>query len=659
MEFIISDLLDDLQEVNVDILPYTSASERRIKELTMKKIEQQGKYERSRHGLGFVTKLLIAAALIAALALPVMAASGFQFTDWIQGIIKPNTNEGYDENLLLGGDSKVWDASGWAVRISAEEASATGLTFVCEELGNPEKSGTLTTTEGYWLEKWDGTTYVPMEGGNKSEAILSVEDAATARWAINWESVYGALDAGSYRIGKMFTYTNTVGGAEELTYYAKFRIFTEDMDACLEKYRTAYDALHDRESYHLIWTQYPEHVDYEYYTTEIWKNGDDYLKETRYVNEDGSLWARHGTMLRDGVGYSLQWSGEGVLSGVSEWQRIDWLDASGFDLWYSFSYVLESILGEVWDDGNSLYFYEYSDFINESNLDQAEIDALNEENPSWNHDYTEKHYRFDEKGDLVYIQVTRMRSLDEETADPIVDSTLEVFDTDPHEIAGIIEAQNVGRVTPFSWAEDQKTYGELAVTDGFVNTSASPVGSVEEAIARAKREADPRANPKYREGYEYNISNVWYDESAGMWKVRLENSQNDIFVLLVYLDDQGITRMTVYPYDDPLLTGAFSWELVLKYDSNGPYTISEGFHNTEAHPITCAQDALDLAIREMEATVFQPNSRQNVFDAYSVRYDQTADMWNAHMESSGNPYRCADVYLDADGITRMILYYNP
>ena len=34
MEFKISDLLDDLREVDVDIQPHTQASEKRIRELT-------------------------------------------------------------------------------------------------------------------------------------------------------------------------------------------------------------------------------------------------------------------------------------------------------------------------------------------------------------------------------------------------------------------------------------------------------------------------------------------------------------------------------------------------------------------------------------------------------------------------------------------------
>lgn len=656
MEFIISDLLDDLQEVNVDILAYTSASEDRIKELTMEKIQAQGKFETKRRGLGFAGKLLIAAVIIAALALPVMAAGGFQFADWIEGIIKPNTNDGYDEDLLLGADSKVWEASGWAVRISAEEASATGLTFVCEELGNPEKSGTLTTTEGYWLEKWDGNTYVSMEGRIESETVLTVEDSTTTRWEIDWQSVYGPLESGSYRLGKTFTYTGTTGETEELTYYAKFRIFTEEMGPCLEKYRTAYDALHEQESYHIIWTQYPEHVDYDYYTTEIWKNGDDYLEEVRYINKDGSLRNRSGCLYRDGVGYGLEWSGNTVLSEIASWKSADWVDESSFNLWYSFSYVYESILGEVWDDGNVLYFYEYYDFRNESELSQDTIDKLNEDYPSWNHDYTEKVYTFDESGNLVYIQFSRMLTLDSETADPIITDTLEVFDTPADEIAKVIEAQDVSGVNTFSWSEDQAKYADSAITDGFVNTSESSIASIQDAIARAKKEAIPTENPKYRECYEYNLNYVWHDESAGIWKVRFEFSQDDAFAFIVYMDDQGVTQMTVYPFGDPELEGAFSWEQDYSnmIDENG--VILEGFRNTEPVSITCVQDVIHRALTEADPTAHPWYQEGYEFDVHEVFYDEATGMWMDIMWSGKDSSFCSVVYMDSNGITRMLYY---
>lgn len=658
MEFIISDLLDDLQEVNVDILPYASASENRIKELTMEKI--QGKFERKRRGRHPFSRILIVAAIVAALAVPVMAASGLLFTDWQQGILENNENKtDYNENLHLGAESKVWDTSGWAVKISAEEETATGLTFVCEELGNPEKAGSLTSTEGYWLEKWDGTTYVPMEGTYENSTVISIESAVTARWEINWENVYGTLASGSYRIGKHFTYTNPEGEAEELTYYAKFRIFTEDMDTYLKQYKAGMDALYEQDSFHLTWTKVPGRGnDYAYYTTEIWKSGSDYLCETRYINEDGSLWSRNGALYRDGKGYSLEWAGDTVLSGVAEWESVDWIDGSYFNRWYDWLVVSEQILGQVAVEGNTVQFYAYYDWRDETAMTPEDIANLNEEYPTWNHDYKEWAYTFDNEGKLSKIQYSCMLSLDPETADPHVEEILDVHTTSADEIAKVIEAQNVGGVRAFSWADDQAKYADIAITEGFVNTSKKAIGSAEEAIDRAKREADPKANPKYRELYEYNIYTAYFDEAAGMWKVQFSDSQDDVFVFLVYMDTDGITQMTVYPFGDPLILGMFDWEH--HYGELAGDSITEGFENANPKEITRVQDAVDRAWEEYDpATHPMYGDALTVDTLLGVYYDADAQMWMVLLISAKNINASSQVYVDHLGNVQMIYHAAP
>lgn len=551
MEFIISDLLDDLQEVNVDILAYTSASEDRIKELTMEKIQAQGKFETKRRGLGFAGKLLIAAVIIAALALPVMAAGGFHFTDWLDGMLDKQPHrkyEDFDNSLLYGGGSTTWETSNWLITTSAEDVDACGLTFVCDEWGNGEAFGTLTASEGYWLEKWDGSGYVPMEVKYESENSLPVEDNAVTQWAIHWESVYGTLESGSYRLGKIFTYTNPDGETEETTRYVKFRIFTEEMDPYISQYETAFEALYTQESYHMTYITYDDHnEDYEYYVKEIWKSGDDYLMDRRYIHEDGSVMKRYGSMLRDGVGYSLQWSGDSVTSEVAQWESADYMAPDNFDSWHTWLAFIDSLVGEMYVDGNTLRFYEYSDFIDETGMTQEEMDALTKEHITWNHDYQEYAYTFDENGNITAMTVTAMLSLDPETAAPFVKRSVEIHNTDPGEIAKVIEAQDVSGVNAFSWRDDQETYAKAAITGGFRNTDQAPIASAQDAIARAKKEAIPTENPKYRECYEYNLNYVWHDESAGMWKVRFQNSQDDDFWFLVYLDTDGVTRMTVCP----------------------------------------------------------------------------------------------------------------
>lgn len=549
MNLRITDLMDGYQDATVDIHPDTAASESRIKELTMKKVHNnRGKYAVRRRSISFIGKVLIAAAIIAALAIPVMAASGLLFSDWQEGIETYQKAGDYDTSLNLGSESKKWDVSGWVVEISAENETNTGLTLICQELGNPDKSGTLSAGDGYWLELWNGSEYIPMDGACAGSEWSPIVSGETLSWEINWESIYGKLESGSYRIGKNFVYTNTDGETENLAFYAKFRIFTEDMAPYLAQYRAAFDALHEKESWHLSYSQWPgRQNDYEYYVTDIWRDGDDYLRRVTYYLSDGSILTSHGSLYRDSKGYTLAWEEFDVMSAVAEWNAVDFLDETSFDNWYLFMDVIEANLGEVHVDGNVLRFYEYHDFRDETQLTAEQIAELNRDYPTWNHDYTEMAYTFGEGGALVNVRRTQMLTLDPDTADPVVDAILEVHDTPAEEIAKIIAAQNVTDPPAFSWSEDQAAYGSIGTKEGFRNTSAKQISTAQEAIDRAGKEIDLTADPDYREGYEYNVTHVYYDTEADMWKVTFQFSQDDAFMMYVYLTGDGITQMIVYP----------------------------------------------------------------------------------------------------------------
>lgn len=551
MELNISDLLDDLGEVNIDIRPHTTTSESRIKELTMKKMQASETKPIRHRGMGFLGKVLIAAVIITTLAVPVLAASGAQFTDWIEGILTPGNEraDNYDNDLLEGAESKKWAVSGWVLDISAEGSSGTGLTFVCEELGSPNKSGTLTTDQGYWLEQWNGTEYAAMEGSVPGGTAITIADGAAERWTINWESIYGKLDSGSYRIGKTFTYTSDTGKQEQMAYYAKFRIFTGEMEPLLEKYAQAYEELHGRESYHITWTHYATDPDdySHHFTNEIWKNGGDYLEITSYYNADGSLKSHRGYLLRDSVGYKLSWENGNVHAQVTAWKAADFVEQDSFDLWYHFMSVNPAILGEVHDKGNTLCFIEYNDFINEAELEAYQIEDLNENSPYWNHDYYELTYTFDDSRRITNIQYTRQTSLDPAQSNAVVEMILAVHDTAPEDIANIIESQNVSDPPPFSWVAEQTAYADSAITEGFANTEAQTMDGIQAVIDRARNEADPTANPRYRDGCGYNVSDVYFDEDTNMWKVIFTHSQDADFVLNVYLNSDGVTQMIVYP----------------------------------------------------------------------------------------------------------------
>lgn len=545
MQFQIADLLDELQEVNVDILPNTAASEKRIKELTMKKLKTDF-HRRNRRGLGLVRKLLIAAAILALIAVPVLAASGLIFTDWTAGYQDDNIYD-YDKSPSFGAGSKVWEASNWTIRISAENASSTGLTIVCEELGAPNKSGSLTVGNGFWLEKWNGTEYAPLEGNVPTTSTVSIQPGATTRQEVSWEDVYGSLSSGSYRLGQIFTCTDRHGKAEDMTFYAKFRIFEPEMATYLDKANSALDALHNQYSYHLRKTVYPtQELDYTYYVEEIWKAGKDYLLQIRYYGTNGQLLVQHGYLYRNSLGYSLEWVSEDIHSEIAVWESADFVDADYHDTWDIMFTVYEGRLGEVYDDGHTVSFVEFHDTVKPEDYDLP-LEEVLQINPYINHDYTEKDYTFDDAGNLISIMRMKRTSMDPESTDIHLTDKLEVLSTPSSEIVEIINSQDLSSVPTFSWADDWNIYGETGLTEGFANTAPQNIASTSDVIRLARTELDPDLDKDFRDGNEYNMSIIYRDETAGMWKVVFKDSQDDFVTQMIYLDNTGRTVLIVIP----------------------------------------------------------------------------------------------------------------
>ncbi len=522
MEFNISDLLDGLEEVELDIQPDTRASAKRIKELTIKKVH--GEKRQYRRGVSTTSKILIIAAVIAALTIPVAAVTSFHFTDWLDGLFV----SGEDDSSSLSLDGKEWWIFGYVLDVKAENVSAEGLTLICEEWGNREKGngeklGTLTAEEGFWLEKWDGSEYVPVKpqkepAPDQTQIIAPLE---TVTWQINWTDSYGTLPSGSYRIGKTFTHTDPAGQTQSRDFYAKFRVFAEDMAPYVEECKAALEELRTRESYHLTETVRPNVEDYEYYTSTIWKNGADYLEELRYVKKDGTVLQHKGYLFRDGKGYKLSWNGDHVLSGVASWEAIGWLNEEHRDLWTVLYEVHDMTVGDVFCEGDTVQI-----LAGYPGQDMA---------------YQEITYTMDEDGGLISAQMNMLDGISEPLEDHIIEGesdSIKVHDTSATEIAKVIAAQNVDKPVSFSWAEEQAKYpaGSAGVKiEGFANTVAQAVdmGSV---VTIAQKECTLKWQ---------NTALVSYDETAKVWKVELGFSQDDAVCQNVYLSSEGITLLVV------------------------------------------------------------------------------------------------------------------
>ncbi len=73
---------------------------------------------------------------------------------------------------------------------------------------------------------------------------------------------------------------------------------------------------------------------------------------------------------------------------------------------------------------------------------------------------------------------------------------------------------------------------------------------------------------------------------------------------------------------------------------------ASGFVNTEELPVEDAETAIQRAGEECTVT----------YDTVSAWYDSTADMWKVSFSTTGMAGGDQCVYLDGDGVTRLIVY---
>lgn len=555
MELNISDLLDDLTEIDLEIQPFHAASGQRIEELTMKKIHTNGKYLNSKHRRGYLGKLILAAVLVTALAIPVLAASVFFFADWSAELMQPKLPE-YDSHPAVGSQEKTWIVPGatdtaedtpcnWAVKLSAKHVTGQGLTLIMNETGTEQKTGSFTAGHLLWLEKWNGNEYVPLADLKDTEEIC-IEAGGEYSTNIDWMHICGTLESGSYRIGRTFLYTSESAEPQEFRFYAKFRILSDDFQPYLSRYQEAFQNLCTQENLHIRLTSYVQNAEYSHYTQETWKCGEDYLVEYTYYNFDGSVYAHSGHMFRDGMGYGLSWVGARIASGVASWTNLTFVDAEYNNTWMHLTDITEALIGQVYAEGNTISFFEHYDDTDESQLTEEQIAIRTRLDPYWNYHYTVTEYHFDDQGRIRNIVKAQLLSPAQSPEEGRIFTQLEVFDTSAEDIRSTVYSVDVSMCGTFSWPQESVVYGPDAIQTSFHNTSPTPISTPQEAIQAARREAVPTENPAFREFYEYNVASVYFDEEAQMWKIHFWFSQDKAFTMTVYLNAEGITQMLVF-----------------------------------------------------------------------------------------------------------------
>ena len=525
MEFDISDLLDDLQDVSVDIRTDTDASARRIKELTMKKIHSEKKTKR--RGASALVKLGLAAAIIATLAIPVMAATGFHFADWLKGL-EGESYKDYEVRYYTWEETEGF----WQVSLTAKDLTPEGMTLVCKEVQDSPVTGSLTIHGGGWLERWNGEAFEKI-GTLPDGESREIKDLDCFEETVNWTDACGTLESGRYRLCKSFTYTFSDGTTAELTDWAEFRIFNEDMTPYINRCKAALEELLNREYFHISFAQYSYGESAEDVTEQIdnefWRSGDKYLVVRAFENNVAS--GRYGELLLGDEGYWINsWNNDDVMQGAQKWDYDHLIspELNSFDLWHFWLSPDDSQVGEIWVEENtiSLTCAAYP----EPNLAK----------------YTEYIFRFDDSGKLIGGELWHLSEPNCPQEEKWMQCEMTVHDDADDEIAQVIDGQNVGQPKPFSWEAEKALYpaGTSGVkTSGFNNTTPVAIESGYDAFMHAFGDYDVVAGT-------HHASEVSYDAEADIWKVEFWWKNGNVDAL-IYMDGDGITQLTVMgPYEE-------------------------------------------------------------------------------------------------------------
>lgn len=118
----------------------------------------------------------------------------------------------------------------WGLRVEAQDVTPSGLKLVYYQFGGFGVKE-LNTGSYYKLHRWDGTEYVPVPYLPEVEDRLAwtmeafgISKFRITSFDVNWESIYGQLPAGEYRIGKKIRNNGSSDDDDEEMIYAYFEI---------------------------------------------------------------------------------------------------------------------------------------------------------------------------------------------------------------------------------------------------------------------------------------------------------------------------------------------------------------------------------------------------------------------------------------------------
>lgn len=247
----------------------------------------------------------------------------------------------YNENADIGNVSKNWIIEEAAIELSAEPPINGNVTITCKEWSQ-KTDGTLTVGNEYWIEKWDGTTFEEIPTLDKTLWIVPEQEVvcgSESSWTVNYRAKYGELGAGQYRIGMMFSKVSQAGETAQLGCYAKFNIQNAAYAPTLEAFTVSMNDILNSHSYHIIRYSYdmPYSSPFSAVKTEILKYGDNYAVCNTGKSKDTDGWAAEGdgSLYRNGIGYSIEWSGDSVTSIPQKCSKASYVTAE-VPLWSTF-----------------------------------------------------------------------------------------------------------------------------------------------------------------------------------------------------------------------------------------------------------------------------------------------------------------------------------
>lgn len=118
----------------------------------------------------------------------------------------------------------------WGITLTAENVSPAKLTVVCTQSGGSPTGTELSTGSPFWLEtlndgNWEELEVLPQkyELAWTAEAWI-IPFNGSVKWDIGWNSFYGELEPGKYRIAKEIMDFRGTGDYDQAVFYAGFEI---------------------------------------------------------------------------------------------------------------------------------------------------------------------------------------------------------------------------------------------------------------------------------------------------------------------------------------------------------------------------------------------------------------------------------------------------